>query len=103
MLYICLCGFPPFSDELRRPGFPYSLADQIRGALFDYPTPYWDAVSDLAMDLIDGMLVVDMSKRFNVKQCSQHRWLAEAPLVVYEGDEGVRSGSPGPVDVDVKG
>ena len=40
VLYICLCGFSPFSDELTSAEFPYSMADQIREARFDYPSPY---------------------------------------------------------------
>jgi serine/threonine-protein kinase Chk2 len=48
VLYICLCGFPPFSDELKTPNFPYSLADQIRQGLYEYPSPYWDSVGDPA-------------------------------------------------------
>ena len=48
VLYICLCGFPPFSDELRSRDFPYDLSEQIRRALFEYPSPYWDPVGDPA-------------------------------------------------------
>jgi len=48
VLYICLCGFPPFSDELTSPDFPYSLSEQIRKGKFDYPSPYWDSVGDPA-------------------------------------------------------
>lgn len=44
VLYICLCGFPPFSDELWTRENPYTLHDQIRGGRFDYPSPYWDSV-----------------------------------------------------------
>lgn len=48
VLYICLCGFPPFSDELTTAAFPYSLSEQIRKGKFDYPSPYWDPVGDPA-------------------------------------------------------
>ena len=97
VLYICLCGFPPFSDELKRDGFPYTLADQIAQALFDYPSPYWDPVSDAALDLIDSMMVVDMAQRFTAKQCLEHPWMVnEAPRIL-EGVEDVRSASPEPV------
>jgi serine/threonine-protein kinase Chk2 len=48
VLYICLCGFPPFSDELRTRDFPYDLSDQIRKGIYDYPSPYWDPVGDPA-------------------------------------------------------
>jgi len=29
VLYICLCGFPPFSDELYSEDFPYNLSQQV--------------------------------------------------------------------------
>ena len=48
VLYICLCGFPPFSDELYTLENPYTLAQQIKLGHFDYPSPYWDSVGDPA-------------------------------------------------------
>ncbi|KAJ6009807.1 hypothetical protein N7522_004823 [Penicillium canescens] len=39
VLYICLCGFPPFSDELNTLENPYTLAQQIKLGKFDYPSP----------------------------------------------------------------
>lgn len=30
VLYICLCGFPPFSDELYSRENPYTLSQQIK-------------------------------------------------------------------------
>lgn len=48
VLYICLCGFPPFSDELYSRDFPYTLSQQIKSGRFDYPSPYWDSVGDSA-------------------------------------------------------
>ncbi|KAL4737081.1 kinase-like domain-containing protein [Aspergillus similis] len=76
VLYICLCGFPPFSDELYTPENPYTLAQQIKLGRFDYPSPYWDSVGDPALDLIDRMLTVDVDKRINVDECLEHPWLA---------------------------
>ncbi|EWY99105.1 CAMK/RAD53 protein kinase [Fusarium oxysporum NRRL 32931] len=48
VLYICLCGFPPFSDELYSRDFPFTLSQQIKSGRFDYPSPYWDSVGDPA-------------------------------------------------------
>lgn len=48
VLYICLCGFPPFSDELFSKEFPFTLSQQIKSGRFDYPSPYWDSVGDPA-------------------------------------------------------
>jgi len=74
VLYICLSGFPPFSDELFTRENPYTLSQQIRKGVFDYPAPYWEKIADPALDLIDSMLVVNPEKRFTVKQCMEHSW-----------------------------
>lgn len=74
VLYICLCGFPPFSDELYTRENPYTLAQQIKMGRFDYPSPYWDSVGDAALDLIDRMLTVDVDKRITVDECLNHPW-----------------------------
>jgi serine/threonine-protein kinase Chk2 len=75
VLYICLCGFPPFSDELYDPvNNPHTLAQQILGGRFDYPSPYWDSVGDPALDLIDRMLTTDPDKRISIDGCLQHPW-----------------------------
>jgi len=75
VLYICLCGFPPFSDELYSKDNPYTLSQQIKLGRFDYPSPYWDPVSDLALDLIDRMLTVDVERRITIEGCLEHPWI----------------------------
>lgn len=74
VLYICLCGFPPFSDELYTKENPYTLTQQIKTGRFDYPSPYWDSVGDPALDLIDRMLTVDVEKRYTIDDCLDHPW-----------------------------
>ncbi|KAF4978531.1 hypothetical protein FZEAL_5103 [Fusarium zealandicum] len=95
VLYICLCGFPPFSDELHTPEYPFSQADQIKGGMFDYPSPYWDPVGDPALDLIEDMLTVEVKKRFTIKQCINHPWILDKnSAVLLDAD---RSASPEPM------
>jgi serine/threonine-protein kinase CHEK2 len=77
VLYICLCGFPPFSDELYTSENPYTLSQQIKMGRFDYPSPYWDSVGDPALDLIDRMLTIDPEKRATVEECLEHPWIAQ--------------------------
>jgi serine/threonine-protein kinase CHEK2 len=77
VLYICLCGFPPFSDELMNEEFPYSLMDQIQMGIFDFPSPYWDSVGDPALDLIDKMLNINMDERLTIEKCLQHPWVTQ--------------------------
>ncbi|KAK5175002.1 serine/threonine protein kinase [Saxophila tyrrhenica] len=76
VLHICLCGFPPFSDELLSPENPYALVEQIKLGRFDYPSPYWDAVGDAALDLIDRMMTVDVTQRVTIEQCRLHPWMS---------------------------
>jgi serine/threonine-protein kinase Chk2 len=75
VLYICLCGFPPFSDELYSTENPYTLSQQIKNGRFDYPSPYWDSVGDPALDLIDRMLTVDVESRISIDECLEHPWV----------------------------
>ncbi|KAI2640724.1 checkpoint kinase 2-like protein [Hypomontagnella submonticulosa] len=95
VLYICLCGFPPFSDELTSRDFPYTLSQQIKSGRFDYPSPYWDSVGDPALDLIDHMLVVEPGKRFTVDQCLAHPWVTQKPLGVHDSTDGLVAGIGG--------
>ncbi|KAL2133927.1 hypothetical protein VTI74DRAFT_1345 [Chaetomium olivicolor] len=95
VLYICLCGFPPFSDELMAPDFPYTMQDQIKQGRFDYPSPYWDPIGDPALDLIDGMLVVDPNKRFTIDQCLAHPWLTQKAPGLNDSTNGLVSGLAG--------
>ncbi|RMD43908.1 hypothetical protein DV735_g1177, partial [Chaetothyriales sp. CBS 134920] len=78
VLYICLCGFPPFSDELYTNQNPYTMAQQIKLGRFDYPSPYWDSIGDPALDLIDRMLTVDVRRRLTIDECLEHPWTRDA-------------------------
>ncbi|RAQ58986.1 hypothetical protein COH20_006750 [Aspergillus flavus] len=79
VLYICLCGFPPFSDELYTKESPYTLTQQIRTGRYDYPSPYWDPMADSALDLIDRMLTVDPDQRLSAPECLSHAWMRDEP------------------------
>ncbi|KAJ2378761.1 serine/threonine protein kinase [Coemansia sp. RSA 2607] len=71
VLYICLCGFPPFSDELSPP----PMRDQIIHGIYGFPSPYWDGISDDARDLVFQMLQVDPRNRITVDAALAHPWL----------------------------
>lgn len=89
VLYICLCGFPPFSDELYSAENPYTLSQQIKMGRFDYPSPYWDSVGDPALDLIDRMLTVDVEKRITIDECLEHPWTTQQTLSVTDSTDGL--------------
>ncbi|KAM8975881.1 serine/threonine-protein kinase DCLK1 isoform 2-T2 [Pelodytes ibericus] len=75
--YILLCGFPPF----RGSGDDQEvLFDQILMGQVDFPSPYWDNVSDSAKELITMMLQVDVDQRFSALQVLEHPWVNDDGL-----------------------
>lgn len=70
ILYIVLCGFPPFYDENHN-----NLFKMIKACKYDFPSPYWDNVSESAVDLIKKLLVADVSARLTAEQVLQHPWI----------------------------
>ncbi|EGW31134.1 uncharacterized protein SPAPADRAFT_63052 [Spathaspora passalidarum NRRL Y-27907] len=82
LLYVCLCGFPPFSDELGPP----TMKEQILSGTYAFYSPYWDDISDIVLDLISNLLVVDANERFSVKQTLNHYWFSESESESEEND-----------------
>jgi serine/threonine-protein kinase Chk2 len=95
VLYICLCGFPPFSDELYSNENPYTLTQQIKTGRFDYPSPYWDSIGDPALDLIDRMLTVDVEKRYTIDDCLDHPWTRQKAIDFNDSTDGLVGGISG--------
>jgi len=57
ILYILLCGFPPFYHESTA-----ALYKQIKKGEYDFPDPYWTDISDSAKNLVQCLLTVDPKK-----------------------------------------
>ncbi|QLL30464.1 hypothetical protein HG536_0A02810 [Torulaspora globosa] len=70
LLYVCLCGFPPFSETLGPP----SLKEQIAQGSFAFYSPYWDDIEDSALHLITHLLVVNPADRYSVDDTMVHPW-----------------------------
>lgn len=71
ILYILLCGFPPFYNQSTA-----ALYRQIKRGEFDFPKPYWDDISDNAKNLVCGLLTVDAKKRLTPDQVLAHPWIS---------------------------
>ncbi len=71
ILYICLVGYPPFSDE----NPTISLESQIKKGIYDFPSPEWNNVSKDAIDLVKKMLCVDPNRRISLEQVLEHKWI----------------------------
>eukprot|EP00163_Fabomonas_tropica_P005528 TRINITY_DN1506_c0_g1_i2.p2 TRINITY_DN1506_c0_g1~~TRINITY_DN1506_c0_g1_i2.p2 ORF type:complete len:151 (+),score=45.13 TRINITY_DN1506_c0_g1_i2:1120-1572(+) len=73
ILYILLCGFPPFYEENTA-----KLFEQIMRGDFDYPEPYWDDISPTAKDLINKLLDVNPKTRLDAQGLLDHPWCKNA-------------------------
>jgi calcium/calmodulin-dependent protein kinase I len=71
ILYILLCGFPPFYDDNNS-----MLFMAIKKADYSFPSPYWDKVSKPAIDLIQKLLQLDPAKRLTIDEAMKHPWIS---------------------------
>ena len=62
VMYVLLAGFPPDWEE-----------DDCGGVVVDFPSPYFDHVSSEAKDLVQRMLVNDVTSRISAAQALQVR------------------------------
>lgn len=47
----------------------------IKKGEFEFPSPYWDQISDLAKDLVRKILVTDPKKRLTAQQMLEDPWI----------------------------
>ncbi|CAG9534211.1 unnamed protein product [Cercopithifilaria johnstoni] len=74
IMYILLCGFPPFFSANGLPMSP-GMKNRIRTGKYAFPSPEWDRVSEAAKDLIRKLLRTDPSERFTIEQTMNHKWI----------------------------
>jgi len=76
ILYILLCGFPPFSSEKDN----QKVLKNIFIGTYGFPKPYWDHVSEEAKDLVCSMLQYKPSLRFSAEDVLGHPWCDDYEL-----------------------
>ena len=70
IVYILLCGFPPFYGDNDAQMFK-----KIKAGTYKFLAPYWDPISADAKDFVAKLLVVDPRKRMTAAEALNHRWL----------------------------
>jgi len=71
ILYILLCGFPPFYHESTA-----ALYKLIKKGQYDFPDPYWTDISDSAKGLVKQLLTVDPAARATPTHVLSHPWVS---------------------------
>uniref|UniRef100_A0A7E4V8S0 Ribosomal protein S6 kinase n=1 Tax=Panagrellus redivivus TaxID=6233 RepID=A0A7E4V8S0_PANRE len=74
ILFTMISGHVPFHAKATTDTANDIIA-RIRLAEFSFVESVWDSVSDLAKDLITGLLTVDPKKRLSLQQLARHPWL----------------------------
>jgi len=86
ILYLLLCGFLPFYARDR-----HKLESNIKHCLLEFPSPFWDSISDSAKHLISGLLCLDPTRRLTASQVLEHPFVTgEASPVVFQVQEGIQ-------------
>ncbi|KAL0921694.1 hypothetical protein M5K25_008794 [Dendrobium thyrsiflorum] len=73
ILYILLCGVPPFWAETEQ-----GVAQAIIRSVIDFKRDPWPKVSDTAKDLVKKMLDPDPKRRLTAQEVLDHPWLQNA-------------------------
>ncbi|KAK4747299.1 hypothetical protein SAY87_026336 [Trapa incisa] len=76
ILYILLCGVPPFWAESEQ-----GVALAILRGVIDFKRAPWPQVSDSAKSLVQQMLELDPQKRLTAQQVLDHPWIQNAKKV----------------------
>ena len=69
ILYIMLCGYPPFDGENEE-----EILDKVKKGIFEFPKEEWKNISKDAIDLIEKMLTFESNKRISALECLSHKW-----------------------------
>lgn len=80
ILYIMLCGYPPFYSEVPNQPITARMRKRIMSGEFDFPQNEWKGTSDSAKDLIRHLLCVEASERITVEDILHHPWLVSGSV-----------------------
>nr|XP_055039715.1 MAP kinase-activated protein kinase 3 [Misgurnus anguillicaudatus] len=80
IMYILLCGFPPFYSNTGQAISP-GMKRRIRMGQYEFPNPEWAEVSEEAKQLINQLLKTDPNERMTINQFMNHPWINQSMVV----------------------
>mmetsp|Transcript_16104 Transcript_16104/g.40721 ORF Transcript_16104/g.40721 Transcript_16104/m.40721 type:complete len:603 (-) Transcript_16104:480-2288(-) len=75
ILYILLCGYPPFLGRTIK-----DTMRLVKRADLQFPNEDWDRVSGEAKDLIRKLIVPDPAKRLSATEMLEHDWMSKVAM-----------------------
>jgi len=76
IMYILLCGNPPFYSSHGLNMSP-GMKRKIKNGKYQFEGKIWKSVSEDAKNLIKGMLVTNPSKRLTIDEVMTNKWISE--------------------------
>merc|ERR1719384_372506 len=76
IMYILLCGFPPFYSNHGLAISP-GMKKRIRSGQYEFPKPEWENISKDAKSLIQGMLKNRPHHKVSIDDVIKHKWIAQ--------------------------
>jgi calcium-dependent protein kinase len=76
ILYIFLCGYPPFNGESDT-----DIMKAVKKGSYDFPQEEWGSISKDAKELVTLMLKYDPKARYSAKECLSHNWIKKYDLL----------------------
>merc|ERR1711936_213142 len=80
IMYILICGYPPFYSHHGQPISP-GMKRRIRGGQYEFPRPEWTDVSNDCKELIKGCLKTNPEERLTIDQVIENKWIAQYEVV----------------------
>lgn len=79
ILYVLLCGYPPFNGSTEK-----KIIQRILKGQFTFPVEEWGKVSQNAKDLIKKMLTLDPEKRPSADQLLKEPWFSNRRKSIFD-------------------
>jgi len=80
IMYILLCGYPPFYSNHGAPISP-GMKKRIRNGQYEFPKQEWSRVTQDAKDLIKGLLKTDPDDRLIIREVMANKWISQYQMV----------------------
>lgn len=72
IMYILLCGYPPFYAETRE-----ELKKKIVAGEIEFEDKHWSKISESAKELVRKMLKINPEERISAEEALKHPWVTQ--------------------------
>lgn len=75
ILYMLLCGYPPFQSEKRDSKLSALMQNAIASGSYVFHDSYWSHISEDAKELVRGLLCTEPAARMDINRLAEDPWI----------------------------